>query len=136
MLYTVHNKCDEVADLNYDDGLQFLYFYTGGSRGGSTATKQLLNYLQKSIIDNVTDEATRTLHECVSKVKVSPEVRLEYMMWEEKVFYLKRDAKEEEHIRQILAKLEKGKSSAQIADELELTLEEVEKLIFLIRNKE
>lgn len=58
------------------------------------------------------------------------------MMWEEKVFYLKRDAKEEEHIRQILAKLEKGKSSGQIADELELTLDEVEKLISLIRNKE
>lgn len=135
MLYTVHNGCDEIPELQYDDGLQFLYFYTGGKNGGSTAVKKLLNYIQESTIENVTDEATQKLHECVSKVKVSPEARLEYMMWEEKVFYIKRDTKEEVYLNQISKKLAKGKNVEQIADEVELTVEEVNELIRLIDNR-
>lgn len=84
MMYTIHNKCDEIPELEYEDGLHFLYFYTKGTHGGNTAIKQLLNYMQESTIDNVTNEATRMLHDCVSKVKISPKVRLEYMTWEEK----------------------------------------------------
>ena len=37
----------------------------------------------------MTDETTKELHDYVSSVKVSPEVRVEYMMWEEKIFYEK-----------------------------------------------
>lgn len=147
MMYTIHNKCEEIPELKYEDGLHFLYFYTKGSKGGNTFIKQLLNYIQNSTIDNVTNEATQKLHDCVSRVKVSPEVRFEYMMWEEKVFYLKRDAKEEGHqlglqqgllderLRLVSAKLAKGKTVEQIADELELTLEEVNEIIISMNEK-
>lgn len=64
-------------------------------KGGTSSIKNLLNYIQESKIENVTDEATRKLHACVSKVKVLPEVRMEYMTLEEKIFYIQLDAKEE-----------------------------------------
>ena len=57
--------------------------------------KKLLNYIQDSKINNVTDEATQVLHDCVSKVKVLPEVRMEYMTWEEKIFYERLEARDE-----------------------------------------
>ena len=59
------------------------------------------------------------------------------MMWEEKIFYERRDAKEEglmeERIRAIKKKLEKNKSPEQIADELEISVEEVKEYISLIQ---
>ena len=94
MLYTVHNKCDEVPELPYEDDLHFLYFNTTGSKGGSEALKALLTYIQYSDECNVKDEVTKKLHDYVSIVKISPEARMEYMMWEEKIFYEKRDAME------------------------------------------
>lgn len=34
MMYTVHNQCKEIPELEYEDGLTYLYFYTGGKKGG------------------------------------------------------------------------------------------------------
>lgn len=149
MLYTVHNRCDEVPELEYEDGLRFLYFNTTGTKGGSEALKRMLAYIQDSKSQNATDDATQRLHDIVSQVKESPEVRDAYMMWEEKIFYERRDAKEEgrlegrlegreeglreERIRAIKKKLEKNKSPEQIADELEISVEEVKDYISLIQ---
>ena len=30
MMYTVRNRCEEIPELGYDDGLTFLYFNTKG----------------------------------------------------------------------------------------------------------
>ena len=95
MLYTVHNKCDEVSELKYEDGLYFLYFNTTGTKGGNEALRKALAYIEESKEDNVTDDVTKHLHECVSVVKELPETRVAYMMLEEKIFYERRDAKEE-----------------------------------------
>ena len=95
MLYTIHNQCEEIPELEYKDGLTFLYFNTTGTNGGNSTLKALLNYIQKSTINNVTDDVTDKLHKCISKVKVLPEVRLGYMTWEEKIFYERLDAREE-----------------------------------------
>ena len=95
MLYTVHNKCEEVSELEYEDGLYFLYFNTTGTKGGNEALRKALAYIQESKEGNVTDDVTKHLHECVSAVKELPETRIAYMMLEEKIFYERRDAKEE-----------------------------------------
>lgn len=129
MLYTVHNKCEEVPELEYDDGLFFLYFNTMGNCGGSKELKKLLDYIQDSKEYNVTNDATRRLHKCVNMVKESSETRDAYMMWEEKIFYERRDAKAEVYISTIMKKLEKKKSIQQIAEELEISEVEVEKYI-------
>lgn len=82
---------------------------------------------------NVTDEATRKLHDCVRTVKVSPEARDEYMLLEEKLFYERRDGREEgqssERIRIIKTMLSKGKIVEEIADLLELSVDDVRNLV-------
>ena len=74
-----------------------------------------------------------------------------YMMWEEKIFYERRDAKEEGReeglkegreegrqetiriIHEIKTSIDKNKSPEQIADELEISVEEVKEYISLIQ---
>lgn len=66
----------------------------------------MLNFIQNSTISNVTDEVTKKLHDCISRVKVSPEVRMEYMKWDAMIFYERCDAKLEGKIEDILDCLE------------------------------
>ena len=142
MLYTIRNRCEEIPDLKYEDGLCFLYFNTTGSLGGSEELKNLLTYIQNSNSKNVTNDIIKQLHEYLCQVKESPEVRAEYMLWEEKIFYERREAKEEgkeqgreeERLRAIGLKLDKGKSIEQIAIDLELTEEEIEDYIGIMKN--
>ena len=55
MLYSVRNRCDEVPELEYKDGIQFLYFNTTGTLGGNEELKRLLKYIQKSESGNAID---------------------------------------------------------------------------------
>ena len=68
MVYTFKNKCEELPELPYDDGLTFLYFNTKGTKGGSEAIKNMLLYIQESKEKNAVDEATATVDEYVSSV--------------------------------------------------------------------
>ena len=79
MRYTVRHKCVELPEMEYDDGLRYIYFYTKGKKGGNQEIKALLNYLQQSVIENVTDENTQSIHDSVEKIKQSAEVRGRYM---------------------------------------------------------
>lgn len=79
MMYRIKNQCMEVSDLCYDDGLEFIYFYTGGSKGGNEGIRTMLNYFQNSRKENATDKATEELNEIVEQVRNLPEVRNEYM---------------------------------------------------------
>ena len=114
MMYTVHNKCDEVPELEYKDGLWFFYFNTSGTKGGSPEIKAMLNYIQNSTNENVTNEATRKLHQYVEDVKVLPEVRREYMTFEEYLSYWEQDVKAE------------GKIESKIEDIMEILEEQGE----------
>ncbi|MCI6715483.1 MAG: hypothetical protein MR523_11150 [Lachnospiraceae bacterium] len=79
MMYTVRNRCEEVPDLEYEDGLQFIYFYTKGQKGGSQAIKNMLTYFQNSDSKNAVDDATKMIDRYVRKVKSLPEVEDGYM---------------------------------------------------------
>ena len=72
-----------------------MYFNTGGTRGGNEAIRALLTYLQDSRKENVVDEATDRLHKLITKVKEKPEVRLEYMKFEDIIYWEKKDSYEE-----------------------------------------
>ena len=142
MLYTIRNRCEEIPELKYEDGLCFLYFNTTGSLGGSKELRNLLTYIQNSSSKNVTNDIIRQLHEYLCQVKESPEVRAEYMLWEEKIFYERREAKEEgkaegceeERLRIIKTKVKKGKTAEQIAEELELSVEDIETYISMMEH--
>ena len=79
MMYTVRNRCEEIPELEYDDGLQFIYFYTKGKKGGSQEIKNMLRYIQNSDSKNAVDDATRKMDSYVMKVKNLPEVEAGYM---------------------------------------------------------
>ena len=83
MAYSIRNRCEEVEELAYEDGLHFYYFYTQGNQGGSERIKTMLRYIGDSRKENVADEATGKLHAFTESVKIQPEVRESYMLWEE-----------------------------------------------------
>ena len=55
----------------------------------------LLNYIQNSIDENVTDKANGEFYQYVDAVKILPEVRQNYMTFEEYMYYREHDAKME-----------------------------------------
>ena len=55
----------------------------------------LLNYIQNGIDEKVTDKANGELYQYVEAVKILPEVRQNYMTFEEYVYYREHDAKME-----------------------------------------
>lgn len=94
MMYTVKNRCMEVPDLEYEDGLCFCYFYTNGTKGGNRELQTMLRYLQDSREENAADSATREIHDYVCKVKMRPEVKQAYMRLEEFIYYERKEAAE------------------------------------------
>jgi len=95
MMYTIENHCCEVPELLYNDGLRFVYFYTGGVKGGNKNIKTMLNYFRKSIESNATDEATKEIHEYISRVKISQEVQIDYMKYDDLVYQMKKEGYDE-----------------------------------------
>ena len=95
MMYTFENCCTEVEGLKYEDGLKFIYFYTGGTKGGNGNIKTMLQYLHHSTADNAMDDTTKELHGYVSRVKTAPEIKEEYMRFEEFLAYERKEAAQE-----------------------------------------
>ncbi|MCM1135729.1 MAG: hypothetical protein NC400_09160 [Clostridium sp.] len=95
MTYTIRNKCEEITELEYKDGLWFYYFFTKGNKGGNEAVKTMLRYIGDSRKENAVDSATKKLHRFAESVKMQPEVRRSYMFWEEYVSGLKKVGKVE-----------------------------------------
>lgn len=92
MMYNVRNQCKEVPELEYEDGLSYIYFYTNGTKGGTPEIKAMLNYIKESTQSNVTNESTQRIHDFTNKVKIQPEVRDAYMTFEDRIYYERRDA--------------------------------------------
>lgn len=95
MMYTVRNKFDEVPELDYNDGLRFLYFNTKGKKGGSESIRNMLKYMQDSKKSSVVDEATRELDKYVSNVRRNPEIRGNYMTFGDRIDWEKELSREE-----------------------------------------
>lgn len=121
MMYRVRNQCEEVPDLTYEDGLEFIYFYTDGTKGGNSEIQAMLQYFKNSIEENAVNETTRKIHNCVNQVRMLPEVRTEYMTLEDYIWYERRETEKETRIETILELLEEY---APIPEELEKRLQE------------
>ncbi|MBR3762299.1 MAG: hypothetical protein IKK59_06105 [Lachnospiraceae bacterium] len=79
MVYTFENSCKEFPDLEYKDGLKFIYFNAKGNLNTQKAKKELLTYLNSSKIENVTNNDIAQLHNYVSNLKQSAEVQGKFM---------------------------------------------------------
>ena len=95
MIYTVSNSCREEPGLKYDDGLVFYYFNTEGKKGGTPEIQAMLKYMMESTEKNVVNEDIRNLHRCVERVKVLPEIREEFMRFEDVIAWEKEKSYEE-----------------------------------------
>ncbi|GAB6104199.1 hypothetical protein JCM17039_09530 [Blautia glucerasea] len=95
MIYTVSNSCREEPGLKYDDGLVFYYFNTKGKKGGTPEIRAMLKYMMESTEKNVVNKDIRNLHRCVERVKVLPEIREEFMRFEDVIAWEKEKSHEE-----------------------------------------
>ncbi len=120
MMYTVRNRCEEIPELGYDDGLTFLYFNTKGKKGGSQGIKNMLRYIQNSDSKNAVDEATREIDTYVKKVKNLPEVEAGYMTLGDWIDGIVEDAKRdmEEEVRREVTEKVKEEVTKEITEEV------------------
>ena len=144
MVYTIKNGCVEEPDLDYNDGMKTLFLYTKGTEGNPPEELQrLLHYLEDSREENAKDADLMSIHRMVQTVKQDKEVSLEYMkilerermIREEGIKEGKRDgyaSGKAELIRIIRKKKEKGMSSAETAEFLEMEEEEIRKIFSLL----
>lgn len=84
IVYTIQNQCMEDTAIPYEDGARKIFLYTKGSEGNpSQELKDMLKYIEKTTIDNVTNPTIETINNLVTKVKHSKEVGINYMKsWE------------------------------------------------------
>lgn len=102
MMYRIGNCCREIPELTYDDGLEFVYFYTGDHKGGSESIQAMLRYIQTSRKENAVDETTREIDRIVEQVRTLPEVRNEYMTLGDIIDCEREEAAEEAKARQLI----------------------------------
>lgn len=123
MVYRFQNMCREIPELDYPDGLRYIYFREGnepksrlvwtlatarelhtpvsmepntkGTKGGSPAIRELLDYLQKSTKENAKNETLLNLHHHIEKVKESQEVKDRFMTIGDVIEYVKDDTRKE-----------------------------------------
>ena len=95
MMYSFRNRCEEIPELEYEDGLRFLYFYTKGTKGGSESIHNMLKYMQDSKQESAVDDATRELDRYVSDVRRDPEIRGNYMTFGDRIDWEKEMSREE-----------------------------------------
>jgi len=65
MMYTVHNKCNEVPELEYPDGLTYIYFYTGGKKGGNNKEQKCAMTYSHGL------KVSKTLHTFAARSQVA-----------------------------------------------------------------
>ena len=83
MIYTVKNIVTENPNLVYNDGVEKLFVYTRGTKGGSPKLKELLRYLEETVPENAVDEELREMQTIVGKVKHRKDVGEHYMTLQE-----------------------------------------------------
>lgn len=123
MIYTVSNSCREEPGLKYDDGLVFYYFNTRGKKGGTPEIRAMLKYMIESTEKNVVNEDIRNLHRCVERVKVLPEIREEFMRFEDVIAWEKEKSHEEGIEEGRKEGIEKGRKEGRIRMLIEISRE-------------
>lgn len=128
MLYTIQNACKEIPNLEYEDGLKYLYFNTKGEKGGSSVIRNVLEYMRNSHDKAVVDSTTEELDRYVQNVRLDPSIRGTYMTFGDKIDREKAKSFSEGDVYgrdSVLAeivckKMARGMNLTQIAEDLEI----------------
>ena len=139
--YTFATFCKECPDLKLEDGATRVFINTKG-KNKWVFSQEFLDFME--YLTNTTDEVAektescriKRIHEQVKRIRLSEKMGVKYMqLWEEKA-YIREEGLEQglaegrdKHLINIICKkLAKAKSLDQIADEVEESLELVEKI--------
>ena len=139
--YTFATFCKECPDLKLEDGATRVFINTRG-KNKWVFSQEFLDFME--YLTNTTDEVAektescriKRIHEQVKRIRLSEKMGVKYMqLWEEKA-YIREEGLEQglaegrdKHLINIICKkLAKAKSLDQIADEVEESLELVEKI--------
>lgn len=141
ILYTIRSGCVEEPDMEYDDGAETLFFYTKGKVGNvSEEVRKLLNYMEKSCVENAVSDALQEIHRMVEIVRYDKEVSLEYMKaYEHDIMMQERgkregksEGKREEETRIVRKLSHKSMAPEEIAELLELDVQYVKRIVIFL----
>ena len=122
-IYTVKNVVEENPEIEYNDGVRKLFLYTGGTKGGTEALKDMLAYIQNTTEENAVDEDLKKLHINVERLKNNKQIGVKYMQMQEVIKYAVK-AEVEEIVKQ---KMEEMKSVMDAAkQEVDAAKQEVD----------
>ena len=66
MAYTIKNHCAELPDMEYDDGAETLFLYTGGDPGNvPDRIVELLRYMNDTKQKNACTKRLKAIQKCV-----------------------------------------------------------------------
>ena len=124
-IYTVKNVVEENPEIEYNDGVRKLFLYTGGTKGGTEALKDMLAYIQNTTEENAVDEDLKKLHINVERLKNNKQIGVKYMQMQEVIKYAVK-AEVEEIVKQ---KMEEMKSVMDAAkQEVDAAKQEADKM--------
>lgn len=124
--YTFHSKCEE-ENIDLEDGSTTIFLNTKGTVGDISDELKIFLKAIEGIF--TPDEFSAILKKEVTNIKNSQERRAEYMLYELNIKDAEKRGREQLLIEQINKKLQKGKSIEQIAEELEESVEVIEKML-------
>lgn len=90
----VKSMIAENDKLVYNDGINRIFLYTKGKKGGSKELRELLKYFEITTNENATDNELQKIQNIVTRIKSSSEVKERYMTLEEIIYFEKRDTRE------------------------------------------
>lgn len=96
MVYTIKNQCVEDRSVTYEDGAIKMFLYTKGTQGNPRQElKDMLQYIEKSVEDNIVNQDIDIVHAMVQHIKQNREVGINYMKSWEWERYITKKATEE-----------------------------------------
>ena len=136
--YTIKAFCEEDKEIQIQDGATRIFLNTHGKNKEEIRPEliEFLNYVEKT--NELQEETFRSekvtkIQKAVRQIKSNEEIGVKYMQkWEEIAEARaegRTEGREEYTLELIRKKQEKGKSLAQIAEDLEMTEEEVQSVL-------
>lgn len=140
--YTIKAFCEEDKEIQIQDGATRIFLNTHGKNKEEIRPEliEFLNYVEKT--NELQEETFRSekvtkIQRAVQQIKSNEEIGVKYMQKWEEIAEARAEGREEGReqllINQIQKKQAKGKDLAQIAEELEMTEEEVQSVLDRIR---
>ena len=132
--YTIKAFCEEDKEIQIQDGATRIFLNTHGKNKEEIRPEliEFLNYVEKT--NELQEETFRSekvtkIQRAVQQIKSNEQIGVKYMQKWEEIAEARAEGREEYTLELIQKKQAKGKDLTQIADELEMTEEEVQKIL-------